>query len=154
MVIEFDPVGRQVMGMREDFVDNHFAVRGNVLSIVPAGRPAIIGAGTPLTARLHIDGTLPSGAKGQGETIAVSDTIPGAFIGDGFDRLSRRTAASDAELQEMVEWYRSRRTGQRNGLFHLQDELRAELITEEWTQVLEVLNRKASSVTSPTVTKG
>ena len=65
-----------------------------------------------------------------------------AFLSD-FDRLSRRADVSDSDLLELVDAFAVRRVRVRDELFGLQDQLRAELSTDEWAKVVVALNTKA-----------
>ena len=67
-----------------------------------------------------------------------------AFLSD-FDRLTRNRDVSESDLQRLADLFSTRRVELRNGLFRLQDELRAEMTADEWTVVVKALNRKADA---------
>ena len=71
-----------------------------------------------------------------------------------FDALSRDRETTEAQLEELVSAFGSRRTSQRNDLMHLQDELRAELTAEEWVQAVESLTQTQQAYARPPVSEG
>ncbi len=64
----------------------------------------------------------------------------------GFDSMLNTRDISEAQLSKLIDDYSHRREWLRNDLLHLQDELHAALTPEEWTEVVEVLNRKSQTV--------
>ncbi len=71
-----------------------------------------------------------------------------AFV-DDFDRLAADPDVSSGDLQHMADGFGARSTALRDDLLRLQDELHAELTREEWVEVVEVLNRKARTLSRP-----
>jgi len=90
LVVEFDPVGRQVMRVREDLIDDHFAMIDHVPSIIPTGGTAQGGTGAPPTAAAQVAATGPQGTNRQGKAVPVGDPIPTPLIRKVLNRLSRR----------------------------------------------------------------
>jgi len=71
-----------------------------------------------------------------------------------FDALSRDRETTQTQLQELVSVFTDRRTTQRNSLLYLQDELRAELTSEEWDQAVEALLETKRALARPPVSEG
>ena len=65
---------------------------------------------------------------------------------NGFNIMLNTRDITEAQLTDLIDGQSERREWLRNDLFRLQDELHAELTPEEWTEVVEVLNRKGETV--------
>jgi len=71
-----------------------------------------------------------------------------------FDAVSRDRDTTDAQLEDLVGDFARRRTAHRNQLFQLQDELRAELTADEWTEAVEALTQTKQALARPPVSEG
>jgi hypothetical protein len=82
----------------------------------------------------------------SGEFLNVNRTFITAFNAQASTRLATRE-----ELQNLVDNYELERQALRSNLLHLQDELHAALPADAWTEVLEVLNRKAETIAAKNI---
>ena len=73
---------------------------------------------------------------------------------DMFDALVRDRGTTQMQLKELISAFGRRRTEQRNGLLQVQDELRAELTPEEWTEAVEVLTQTKRALVRPPIIEG
>jgi len=69
---------------------------------------------------------------------------------DNFDRLLSEYDATEAQLEQLIETYATRREALRNDLLHLQDELHAALTPDQWTEVVQALNQTGNALASYT----
>ena len=67
------------------------------------------------------------------------------FLTD-FDSLTVKADVTAEQLQRKADRFQTRRLELRNSLLRLQGELRAELNAEEWAEVVDALNKKASAI--------
>jgi len=65
---------------------------------------------------------------------------------NGFNIMLNTRDITEAQLTDLIDGQSERREWLRHDIFRLQDELHAELTPEEWTEVVEVLNRKGETV--------
>ena len=70
-----------------------------------------------------------------------------------FDSLLSERDVTEAQLSQTIDTYSNRREWLRNDLLYLQDELHAALTAEEWTDVVEVLNRAGKAVAENTISE-
>lgn len=68
------------------------------------------------------------------------------------DKASTRSVTEE-DLQELVADYAVHRQSLRNDLLYLQDELHAALPPDAWPDVLEVLNRKAQTISGRNISE-
>lgn len=70
---------------------------------------------------------------------------------DSFDHLLSTYDATEAQLEQLIETYNSRRTLLRNDLLHLQDELHTAMTPDQWAEVVRVLNQTSKSIAGYTL---
>ena len=72
---------------------------------------------------------------------------------DDFDRLLSEYDATEAQLEQLIETYATRRVALRNDLLQLQDELHAALTPDQWAEVVEVLNNTGNAIAAYTLSE-
>ena len=73
-----------------------------------------------------------------------------AFIAD-FNRMLNDRDVTETELGRLINTYAERRAFMRNNLLQSQDKLHTSLSPEQWTEVVQVLNRAGTAVSGYTL---
>lgn len=72
---------------------------------------------------------------------------------NSFDRLLSEYDTTEAQLDQLIETYATRREALRNDLLHLQDELHAALTPDQWAEVVKVLNQTGNALAAYTLSQ-
>jgi len=72
---------------------------------------------------------------------------------NSFDSLLNEYDATEAQLEQLIEAYASKRKSMRNDLLHLQDELHAALTPDQWAEVVLVLNQTGNALSAYTLSE-
>jgi len=68
-----------------------------------------------------------------------------------FDTLMNKRDVTETQLSQIIDAYNDRRRWLRDDLIRLQDDLHAALSPEDWTEVIQVLNRKGEAIASTSI---